>query len=491
MTTKGAGGGAGKRQAVADGIDALTSRFSPDRERKAEAEKLSEYAERISRGAWSFQEDFSYIGGLANRLESAVAEGNGRLIINMPGGMGKSELCSHYLPTYYLDRNPQDNVLLISYGDSLATHYSRKVRNQIRDNSRVEVDIDPEKRGVSEFNTQAGGQMRAVGIGGSLTGFHGDLIIIDDPIKNMKEAISSAKRKNRRRWWQGTLWDRRKAGATVILAMTRWDVDDLASWVEKRPGDTWDVYKYPALMEEKYEDQNSLDTRDPGEVLNPTLKPKDEVLSERDNVSERIWLAKWQQDPPEEAGENALSNMETIDRLRIQDEADLPEMRMVVIAVDPPGDKRGAEAGIVANGFGHDGDFYTLDDVSLQGRPEEWASKTSEMYHRLDADIVIGEQNYGGDMVESTITTTDSSITYDDVRAKKSKQLRAEDVSVLYNKKEKVHHVGRLPELEEQIVKWTPAEDWSPDRLDAHVYGLKYLKKRFGEDGGGVGGLLS
>lgn len=476
--------------ALQDGLETFAERLSPDRTRDAEGEGLPEYAARISRGSWSYQGDFDYLGGLASRIESEVVQGGARIIVNMPGGSGKSELCSHYLPTYFLDRYPERNVLLISYGDDLATHYSRKVRNEIRDNSRVEVDIDPEKKGVSEFETQLGGEMRAVGIGGSLTGFHGDLIIVDDPIKNWKQAMSAAERRARRRWWEATLWDRRKAGASVVLIMTRWDTDDLAAWVEERPGDTWDVYKYPALMTEECLEENTLDTREPGEPLNPTLKPLDEVEADRENVSGRVWLAKYQQDPPEEAGDNALTTQDIIDRLRVA-EKNVPDLRMVVVAVDPPGSETGDEAGIVADGFGFDGKYYLLADESLQGRPETWSSTVVELYDRLDADVVVGERNYGGDMVESVITSDDPGITYEGVTAKKSKQLRAQDISVLYNKKETVRHAGHFPELEDQLIKWTPAEDWSPDRLDAHVYALKYLKRVFEGGSSGVGGLVS
>ena len=40
----------------------------------------------------------------------------------------------------------------------------------------------------------------------------------------------------------------------------------------------------------------------------------------------------------------------------------------------------------------------------------------------------------------------------------------------------RVHHVGALPKLEDQLVQWDPIRDsWSPDRLDALVWALTDL----------------
>jgi hypothetical protein len=62
------------------------------------------------------------------------------------------------------------------------------------------------------------------------------------------------------------------------------------------------------------------------------------------------------------------------------------------------------------------------------------------------------------------------------VRAMRGKRLRAEPVALRYEQG-RVHHVGRFPEMEEQMTEWLPESGESPDRLDALVHGLTRLRR--------------
>ena len=79
-----------------------------------------------------------------------------------------------------------------------------------------------------------------------------------------------------------------------------------------------------------------------------------------------------------------------------------PDLVRIVVGVDPTG-SLGNETGILVAGLGTDGDGYVLDDKSLLGSPGEWANAVLTGFIRNQADMVVGEANYGGDMVESTI----------------------------------------------------------------------------------------
>jgi len=107
----------------------------------------------------------------------------------------------------------------------------------------------------------------------------------------------------------------------------------------------------------------------------------------------------------------ALWNRETIEGLRV---VEAPELVRVVVGVDPPGGA--TECGIVAGGIGLDGNAYILDDRSLQASPNTWGREVVTCYHRNQADRVLGEANFGGDMVETIIRTIDPSIAYKAVR---------------------------------------------------------------------------
>lgn len=148
----------------------------------------------------------------------------------------------------------------------------------------------------------------------------------------------------------------------------------------------------------------------------------------------------------------------------------------VVVAVDPTGSKRGDECGIVVSGRAPNGHGYVLEDASEGGlSPEEWGSRVIECYHAWRADMVVGEINFGGDMVESTLRAIDHNIPFKPVSASRGKAVRAEPVSALYSRN-LVHHCGEFAELEDQQCLWTPdTQGWSPDRMDALVWGITDL----------------
>lgn len=170
--------------------------------------------------------------------------------------------------------------------------------------------------------------------------------------------------------------------------------------------------------------------------------------------------------------EGALWKRSLIDDLRV---TDVPEMKRIVVALDPPATsgEDSAEAGIIVAGLGEDDHGYVLADRSLQGSPNEWAQAVVSAFHVYKADRVIGEVNNGGEMIESVLRNIDRRLPYTAVRATRGKQLRAEPVAALYEQG-RVHHVGTFPVLEDQMTSWCPGMT-SPDRLDALVWALTEL----------------
>lgn len=148
----------------------------------------------------------------------------------------------------------------------------------------------------------------------------------------------------------------------------------------------------------------------------------------------------------------------------------------MVVAIDPAttSKKNSDDTGIVICGVGTDGHGYVIDDRTAHCSPNEWATIAVKAYHRHHADRIIGEVNNGGDLVETVIRNLEANIPYSPVRASRGKQTRAEPIAALYEQG-KVHHVGLLAQLEDQMVTWIPGSDWSPDRIDALVWGLSYL----------------
>lgn len=152
-------------------------------------------------------------------------------------------------------------------------------------------------------------------------------------------------------------------------------------------------------------------------------------------------------------------------------------IELVVVGVDPFGGGRTGEAGIIAVGANlQESKAYTLEDASGNMPADVWAAEVVRVYRRWGAAFVAAEQNYGGDMVRANVHAIDSTVAVQMVHAKKSKRLRAEPVSTLAVAGRSVL-VGYFPELESQMVGWVPPAEGeraadSPDRLDAHVYGV-------------------
>ena len=151
-----------------------------------------------------------------------------------------------------------------------------------------------------------------------------------------------------------------------------------------------------------------------------------------------------------------------------------PEMKRVVVAVDPSGG--GDDIGIVAAGRGYDDHGYTIEDRSQPGHlgPRNWALAAVQLYHQTQADRIVAEQNFGGNMVIHTIHTVDPTVPVKLVQASRGKAIRAEPVAALAEDGRE-HHVGNFPDLESELTTWAPGDKWSPNRLDAKVWALTEL----------------
>jgi phage terminase large subunit-like protein len=174
--------------------------------------------------------------------------------------------------------------------------------------------------------------------------------------------------------------------------------------------------------------------------------------------------------------EGALWSLDTIDRFRVH-VADLPSrFDRVVVAIDPAATVTGDETGIVVVGS-LDNEYYVLDDQSMHASPDRWASVAINAAVKWGAWAIVAETNNGGDMVGSVVKAAGYRGRYQAVTATRGKRMRAEPIATLYERGQ-FHHVGVFPQLEEQQVTWTPDANWSPDRLDAMVWGATTLSTR-------------
>ena len=166
------------------------------------------------------------------------------------------------------------------------------------------------------------------------------------------------------------------------------------------------------------------------------------------------------------------------------------ELRRVLVAIDPA-TTHGEEAddtGIIVVARGpHKGDRcqlqsitgrcpghgYVLADLTCHVAPHEWARRAIDAYDRWDADRIVAEVNNGGDMVGETIHAVRAGVSYLAVNASRGKRIRAEPVAAL-DEQGRLHYQD-FPRLVDELVSWTQDAGWSPNRLDALVWGCTAL----------------
>jgi predicted phage terminase large subunit-like protein len=242
--------------------------------REERANKLKEqarnnyraYVEYVHRGRWK---GARHLDLLCKRLEEVERGKLARLIITMPPRHGKSMAVTETFPSWFIGRDPNRRVIEVSYGDSLAKKFGRANRRKIEEFGKAlfGVEVSRENRSVTNWGlVNFPGGMISAGIGGTITGEGADLLIIDDPIKNRKEAESETYRESLWSEWQDTLLSRLHPGAAVIAIMTRWHEDDLVGRLLREDREhEWTVINLPAVAEEG----KDILKRKPGESLWP------------------------------------------------------------------------------------------------------------------------------------------------------------------------------------------------------------------------------
>lgn len=225
----------------------------------------------------------------------------------------------------------------------------------------------------------------------------------------------------------------------------------------------------------------------PGDYASFQINPKDNAENVSadyqemlDSLSARL-RKRFRDGEFADATPNALFHDEDIDKWRVLD-GNLPDFVRVVVGVDPSGsgdiDNADNDAiGICVGALGTDGNAYLLEDCTVKAGPATWGRVATSAYDRHSADVVVGEINFGGAMVQHTIQTARPRTPYKAVTASRGKAVRAEPMSALYEQG-KVRHVGDFRDLEDELVAFSTVGytgEHSPNRADAWIWVLTEL----------------
>lgn len=266
-----------------------------------------------------FEESWHHLV-MFDRLDRFVAGELKRLMIFLPPRHTKSELVSRRLPAYVLGRDPNAQIIAASYGSDLARRMNRDVQRIMDDDAYRRIfpntrlfgaNIRTVAQGTWLRNSnifeicEYGGIYRGAGVGAGITGMGMDYGIIDDPLKNRKEANSQTIRDAIWDWYTSTFRTRLAPGGGILLTVTRWHEDDLpgrllALMKSDPAADQWEVINLPAVAEEPLA---IYDPRAVGDALWPDRFDLEALERTRVSLGSYDWNSLYQQRPaPPEGG---------------------------------------------------------------------------------------------------------------------------------------------------------------------------------------------
>lgn len=222
---------------------------------------------------------WKHIQYLGDYIQKVIDGDIKKLMVSMHPRIGKSTLVTLGLPVYYLDKNPRHKIILSAYNQTLANTFSVKCRSFAE---KVGIVLNPNKRARDEWETlDYEGGVRAVGVGAGIAGYGANLIILDDPIRNNKDANSPTVRKMIYDWYTSDIYTRLERNASIIGIMTRWHESDLFGTILQNEGEYsesnpngWHVVNLPALAE-----KDDPLGRLPGEALCPERFNEQQLLA--------------------------------------------------------------------------------------------------------------------------------------------------------------------------------------------------------------------
>ena len=245
-----------------------------------------------------------HLAAMAYQLERCMTGQTTRLMIHMPPRHLKSITVSIAFTAWLLGHDPGKRIIVISYADRLSKQFSRETRKIMEADWYQKLfpatRLSAKKNTETEIHTTKNGFRIATSVGGALTGFGGDYIILDDSMK-AGDAKSEAERNSVKNWYVDTVpsrLDNPKAGVIMHIAQ-RTHVDDLCGYLMER-GD-WEKLVLPAIATLDYEEihvsEGHTFERFRGDVLHPEHLPS-EVLEERKrDIGSQNFEAQYQQDP--------------------------------------------------------------------------------------------------------------------------------------------------------------------------------------------------
>jgi predicted phage terminase large subunit-like protein len=286
-----------------------------------------------------------YIVGKHHRILAdmlmAIEQGDkDRICVNIPPRHGKSQLVSIFFPAWFLGRNPNKKVMMVSHTTDLAVDFGRKVRNLIAIEAYKAifptVNLAADSKSAGRWNTSVGGEYYACGVGSALAGRGADLLLVDDP-HSEQDVINGnfSVFEKAYEWYTFGARTRLMPGGRVAIIQTRWHMDDLTGRVvrdmaQNERADEFEVIEFPAILD-------TTDKRTGASVQKP-LWPEffdlEALLRTKASMPVFQWNAQYQQEPTAE--EAALIKREWWQHW---EQEDPPNCEYIIMSLDAAAEK--------------------------------------------------------------------------------------------------------------------------------------------------------
>lgn len=255
--------------------------------------------------------DNFHIGVIAAKLEAVRRGEIKRLIICVPPRSLKSIIASVAFPAFVLGHDPSKKIIAASYGQELADDLARDCRQVMTQpwyrRAFRKTALSPNRQAVHAFETTAGGVRLATSVGGVLTGFGADIIIVDDPTKP-DQALSEAERNTANQWYNHTLVSRlnNKTEGAIVVVMQRLHEADFVGHIMSL--EDWELVSFPAIaqVDERHVVQTPhgayVHARAEGEALHADREPLEVLANLRRTLGTTHFAAQYLQSPTPPGG---------------------------------------------------------------------------------------------------------------------------------------------------------------------------------------------
>ena len=338
-----------------------------------------------------YKEDRAFLKDLAERLQWFVEEADEKfLVVNMPPRHGKSRTATKFVQWLFGKYGIGEKVMTGSYNETLSSTFAKAVRdtiaekptlgvltyNDIFPNTKIKYGEASAQKWALEGSNQA--NYLATSPTGTATGFGCNIMIIDDLLKNDKEAYNENTLQGHIDWFNNTMLSRTENNFKVIIIMTRWATNDLAGFILENFDDVVHV-NYKAVQED-------------GSMLCPEILSRADYDVKTKNMNKDIILANYQQEPMDIKG-RLYSAIKTYTEVP-KDDTGKPLFRYILNYTDTADEGSDFLCSICYGMY--ESIYYVIDVLYTKEPMEVTEPATAEMLTRNNVGSALIESNNGG-----------------------------------------------------------------------------------------------